>query len=239
MQEGLFAADIKKNIKIDFIGTKEHIFVKNMSLPKLSGAKALKNEDFIDHEDYKKRLSYYKQVTRNNIYDAFVKRQEEQSARREYTVSEEDKLIQKEIKSYGYSPTLENKKRAKRQVSIDYMVSYEMPERLDKYTPRIDYRNYEHKPMFIEVRFFGPLLRPKIIKSDHDLFLGIDCHIPRGHEICIDMATKEVIGHSQLVYLPDSVFWSLLPGNNTLHLFAEGGMDEGGYARIQTRYDMT
>lgn len=51
-----------------------YIWVRPIPKPASGGHKALKNEDFIDHDDLMLRNSYYKQVVERNLTERYLRR---------------------------------------------------------------------------------------------------------------------------------------------------------------------
>jgi hypothetical protein len=222
-------------IPVQYIEQKNYIFVRSVEPVKPQGAKALKNEDFKDHEYWKNAYAYSRQVTTKLINERYQEWQKELDKRSE----KEKKLLQEkmdsEVRQYGYSPTFENMQSQSR--SHNYYTSYEMPERLDQYKIQIRYKNYESKNMFIEICFYGPLYYPQLFNHTTDAFIGLNCIIPKQHQISVDMYSNEAVGNSALQYFEGSTFWSLLPGDNELEMSAQEAIGEGTL-RIQTRYEM-
>lgn len=224
-----------QKISVHYIEHKEYIFVRAVKPEKPQGAKALKNEDFIDHDYLSEIYAYSQQVTTRLINDRYKIWQAELAKK---SIKDKKILQQKidnEIALYGYSPTLENAQQQSR--THNYYISYEMPERLDKYKSRVTYRNYEPTEMFVELSFYGPLSRPRIANNANETFIALNCVIPRQHQIIIDTYNQEAIGNSLLQYFEGSTFWSLSPGDNELELSAQDNIGEGS-VRVSTRYEL-
>src|ERR1017187_4551919 len=93
-------------IPVQYIEHKNYIFVRSVIPEKPHGAKALKNEDFKDHDYWPTAYAYSKQVTEKLINDKYEKWQGELA---EKDAREEERLqlvIANEKARYGYSPTL-------------------------------------------------------------------------------------------------------------------------------------
>lgn len=234
------AAINKKNIDISFIDSDpEYIFVKPIEPPHNGGAKALKNEDFIDHTDYKNRYAYYKQVTIKNIHNKYITKAQQQ---KEQTVDDENPKKNIEVKDVfsGYSPSEDQNIRfdGKKSLGFGYMVSYEIPETLNKHRMSMLYKNYEHREMFVEFRFFGPLLNPVVVNESTGKSFGINCCLAKDQEISVDTSTREIWGIDDPQIANGSDFWSLCLSDNKICLSADDGIKSGGSVRISTRYDM-
>lgn len=65
-----------KQITVTYIENKltDYIWVRPVPKPLSGGHKALKNEDFIDHDDLMFRHSYYEQVVAKRLAERYVKR---------------------------------------------------------------------------------------------------------------------------------------------------------------------
>lgn len=65
-----------KKIEITYIGDDQpvYVWVRPVPPPETGGHKALKNEDFIDHQDLIDRNSYYKQVTEKHLAQRYLDR---------------------------------------------------------------------------------------------------------------------------------------------------------------------
>jgi hypothetical protein len=224
-----------RNIPIKYINCKTYLFVRKVKPEKKHGAKALKNEDFKDHDYWPYMYAYSAQVTNRLMNERYIAWQKEIAKKSKQDKKLLQDKINGEMTGYGYSPTLEKIKR--HSMSHDYTISFEMPEKLDQYKQEISYKNYETKDMYIEVSFQGPLDYPRLENNTVHSFIGLSCVIPADHEIVVDMYSHEVIGNSLLKYINDSSFWAIVPGDNELAIEADHGID-GGYVRIQTRYEM-
>ena len=222
-------------IPVQYIEHKNYIFVRKVKPEVPHGAKALKNEDFKDHEYWPTAYAYSKQVTTKIINERYGKWQKNLDKQTEKDKKILQQKIDQEIAQYGYSPTLEKTQRQSRV--HNYYVSYEMTERFDQYRLRISYKNYETRDMFVELSFCGPLSYPQIANTTTETFIALDCIIPQQHDITIDMYTHEALGNSGLQYGERSTFWALIPGDNELELSARGDIGNGS-VRIQTRYEM-
>lgn len=233
----MFFSQVAKtaDIPVEQISKKDFIFVRIIKPEKPHGAKALKNEDFIDHSYMEYMYAYSTQVTIKYIDEKYKAWQEEVSKKSDTEKQRLQENIKHEYTAYGYSPTFENMQRISKR--RNYLVSYEMPERFDKYKTKIRYKNYETKDMFVEFSFYGPLSYPVVVNHTVHEFVSLDCVIPQEHYITLDMFTQEAIGNSHLKYREGSSFWALTTGDNELELSA--GEDIGsGNVRVQTRYDM-
>lgn len=65
-----------KKIDVQYVGDEltTYIWVRPVPKPETGGHKALKNEDFIDHDDLILRNSYYKQVVEKRLRDRYLAR---------------------------------------------------------------------------------------------------------------------------------------------------------------------
>ena len=227
------SASIK--IPVQYIEHKNYIFVRKVKPIVPHGAKALKNEDFKDHDYWPTAYAYSKQVTTkliNERYREWQKALDQKSEKDRRLLQEKVDL---EISLYGYSPIVEQKQW---QSKIhNYYVSYENTERLDQYRLQIRYKNYETKDMFVELTFYGPLNYPQVANNTTETFIALNCIIPPQHNIVVDMYNQEVTGNSILQYVEGSTFWTLSPGDNEIELSAKDAISEGN-VRMQTRYEL-
>lgn len=222
-------------IPIKYIEHKNYIFVRKVKPEVPHGAKALKNEDFKDHDYWDNAYAYSKQVTTKLINERYQEWQKNLDQRSEKDRKLLQKKVDREIDTYGYSPTLEKQQQQSR--IHNYYISYEMPEHLDQYKLRINYKNYETRDMFVELTFYGPLSYPRVANNTAMTFLTLNCIIPQQHNISIDMYSREAVGNSLLEYALGSTFWALSPGDNEIELSAKDAIGEGS-VRIQTRYEL-
>jgi hypothetical protein len=65
-----------KKIKVQFVDSEytDYVWVRPIPKPASGGHKALKNEDFIDHDDLILRNSYYKQVVEKRLSERYFAR---------------------------------------------------------------------------------------------------------------------------------------------------------------------
>lgn len=76
------------------------------------------------------------------------------------------------------------------------------------------------------VRFRGPLLNPKITNVNVGLTFGLGLSIDPGDYVDVDMANRTVLLNGTANRYPSITtagWWSLLPGNNSITLAADGG----------------
>lgn len=61
-------------INVTFIESEytDYVWVKPIPKPPTGGHKALKNEDFIDHDDLMFRISYYQQIVAKRIAERYL-----------------------------------------------------------------------------------------------------------------------------------------------------------------------
>lgn len=214
-QLDIFSDKISTAIPVSYIGQLDWIYVKVRKPQKPQGAKALKNEDFKDHEFWPDMYARTKQ--RDAFYSKYKKRENSSIYyRNSVTITT----------SVSIPP---------RSIPTEYIPNkplMRIPVSLDKYESKTDLDATRLEGNVVELSFMGPLENPILRNRTTGRQVVLEYSLGAGEESTFYVWWDNAIGELVYRFLNLTVLWEMAADRNTIEFLAKAGIEDGGSARI-------